>query len=115
MSANLAAALQISLIGMTFVIATLAGLAVVTAALVRLTAEREPPPAAPAAVGAPNPATPEQPDRARRAAAAAVALARALAGEPPGARMGPAHIAAALSPWQAARRAQQLRQRDRQR
>ena len=115
MSANLAAALQITLIGMTFVIAALALLAAVIAVLVRLTAEREPPESAPVEMETPGPATPEPTTRARQAAAAAVAVALALAAEPHPARLGTAHPTAALSPWQAARRAQQLRQRERQR
>lgn len=110
MSPNLAAALQISLIGMTFVLAALVLLWGVIALLVRVTADRLPP--------APEPAP--APDLALRQRAAAVAVAVALAqqaAEPPS---GPgtlpaARLAPPLSPWQAARRTQLLKQRERHR
>jgi Na+-transporting methylmalonyl-CoA/oxaloacetate decarboxylase gamma subunit len=113
MGANLNAAIEISLIGMGFVLAALVLLSLVMALLVRLTAEPQAPPevepeSAPAAC---------DPALKQRAAAAAVAVAVAVAQPvaptaPAGSRSRPV---AQLSPWQAARRAQQLRQRERRR
>ena len=107
MSANLTAALQISLIGMGFVLAALTLLWLVLALLVRFTTEPVPP--------APAPEPDIAPDPTLRQRAAAVAVAVALATQPPSARPTPAKLAPQLSPWQAARRTQLLKQRERHR
>ncbi len=108
MSANLTAALQISVIGMSFVLAALVLLWLVIAVLVRLTAEPSAPP--------PEPAAAPPADATLRQRAAAIAVAVALATQPPSAaRPMPAKLAPQLSPWQAARRTQLLKQRERHR
>ena len=113
MAENLNAALQITLVGMTFVLAALGLLWVMMAVLVRVTAEREPaalPAETPAGVTAGAPPR----DVQRRAAAAAVALALARLAESHPA-LPPARPAPNVSPWQAVMRARLMRQRERRR
>jgi Na+-transporting methylmalonyl-CoA/oxaloacetate decarboxylase gamma subunit len=108
MSENLYLALQITVAGMGLVFASLALFAGVMAVLVRVTAE---PPARPE----PEPAAPAM-DAGVKAQAAAAAVALALAQESRTAAEGPLPPpTATVSPWQAARRANQLRQRGRTR
>ena len=115
MSENLSAALQITLIGMSFVLAALALLAVVMAALVRLTADPPAPrPAEPVTTPAPAPAMSTK----QRAVAVAVAVAQALEqprppASPRTARDRPAPLPA--SAWQATMRARNLKQREQRR
>jgi Na+-transporting methylmalonyl-CoA/oxaloacetate decarboxylase gamma subunit len=109
MAENLNAALQITLVGMTFVLAALGLLWVMMAVLVRVTAEREPA-ETPAGVTAGAPPR----DVQRRAAAAAVALALARLAESHPA-LPPARPAPNVSPWQAVMRARLMRQRERRR
>ena len=109
MPANLSAALQITVVGISFVLAALAVLALLMDVLVRLTAEQP----APAAASEPAAGAIQPPVPNRRREAAAVAVAVALARQAhgrPAARLTPPS-----SPWQAAMRAQLLKQRERRR
>ncbi len=101
---NLSVALQITVVGMSFVLAVLAWLWLIMAVLVRLTAEPVTTEAAPAAT---MPAA-----RVVRQRAAAVAVAIALARQARSVAVAPRPL---LSPWQAVRRAQLLNQRERRR
>lgn len=108
MSENLSAALQISLVGMSFVLGALALLWLAMALLVRLTAERVAP--------APEHVTEPPTSGALKQRAAAAAVAVALARQPTN-TAGPtnARPAPQVSPWQAVMRAQLLKQRERRR
>ena len=120
MSDNLTAALQISLVGMSFVLATLALLWQMMALLVRLTRDpAEPPAAAQPVPAAPLPAVrtgpaalagAQQPAALAAAAAVAVALASQQASQPDPAAARP--VPQPASAWQAAMRAQLLKQRN---
>lgn len=116
MNENLSAALQITLVGMTFVLAALAVLSLAMAALVRLTAEPPPETRTPA----PLPAQPaaRAPSLSRHAAAVAVAVAVARTlGQPQAAGTPTARLVPPppTSPWQATMRARNLKQRERRR
>lgn len=102
MSENLNLALQITVVGMSLVFITLGLFAVVMAVVVRVTAE-QPARAEPAS-------TPLAADSSRqaRAAAAGVALALAQARHAETTKRPPPPTAT-VSPWQAARRANQMR------
>ncbi len=106
---NLSVALQITVVGMSFVLAVLAWLWLIMAVLVRLTAEPVTTEAAPS-VAAPAATVPAA--RVVRQRAAAVAVAIALARQARSVAVAPRPL---LSPWQAVRRAQLLNQRERRR
>ncbi|MEP7355963.1 MAG: OadG family transporter subunit [Anaerolineales bacterium] len=102
MTEALATALQITLIGMSVVMGVIVLLWLLMALLVRLAADRPAPAAEP----------PEGAALRQRAAAAAVAVV--LAGQTEAGAPGPwVPPTAAVSPWQAALRANQLKQRGR--
>jgi hypothetical protein len=117
MEANLGLALQITAIGMSLVFAAILLLWGVMALLVRLTAGRAAAEPAAAAVEADVPslgveagAAARRARLARRAAAVAVSIVLAQSASAPE-RAQPAPPPAAMSPWQAVMRANQLKQR----
>jgi Na+-transporting methylmalonyl-CoA/oxaloacetate decarboxylase gamma subunit len=105
---NFYIALQITLVGMTLVFASLAVFGIVMVVLVRVTADGSARPE-----HAP-PVRPSESELKARAAAAAVALALAQKRAVTPARFE-APPTAVVSPWQAVMRANQLRQRGRTR
>jgi Na+-transporting methylmalonyl-CoA/oxaloacetate decarboxylase gamma subunit len=109
MQDNLSAALQISLVGMSFVLAALALLWLVMAVLVRLAADP--------IVTRPEPSTevPAPPALARQAAAVAVVVALALRAAHPTPAPSDRPDPQVPSAWQAVMRAQLLKQRERRR
>jgi Na+-transporting methylmalonyl-CoA/oxaloacetate decarboxylase gamma subunit len=111
MNENLNAALQITVVGMSFVLAVLALLWLVMVVLVRVTADPVTVEAAPA-LAAPSVIAPASRAVRQRAAAVAVAVAIALARPIPPVS---AERRPQLSPWQAVRRVQLLNQRDQRR